>query len=178
MNNKTYKQAFFYQFKTIRGKTMTLPTGKAPLFTLKDANENPIKLSDFKGKWVVLYFYPKDNTPGCTVEALDFTALKADFAKLNAQVIGISKDSCHSHAKFIEKKNLDVLLLSDPEHKVQELYGVWQPKKFMGREFMGTVRSTFLINPKGKIVTSWSPVKAKGHAQVVLDTVKKQPITF
>jgi len=144
---------------------------KAPDFKLQDTNESDIKLSDFKGKWVVLYFYPKDNTPGCTIEAMEFSALKKDFEKLNTVVLGVSKDSCASHQKFTDKKNLTINLLSDPESRIQKLYGVWQKKKFMGREFMGTVRTTFLINPKGDIEKIWNNVKAKGHAQAVLDTL-------
>lgn len=146
--------------------------GKAPEFTLLDANEQSVSLKDFKGKFVVLYFYPKDNTPGCTIEALDFTALKEEFAKHKAVVIGLSKDSCQSHAKFTEGKNLTIILLSDDDHKVQEQYGVWAPKKFMGKEFLGTVRSTFLISPKQIILHSWSPVKVKNHAKEVLETLK------
>ncbi|MBT5017022.1 thioredoxin-dependent thiol peroxidase [Candidatus Peregrinibacteria bacterium] len=146
---------------------------KAPYFTLKNSNEFNIKLSDFIGKWVVLYFYPKDNTPGCTLEALAFTQLKQDFALQNAVILGISKDSCASHQKFTEKQNLGIELLSDPDSEVQKKYGAWRPKKFMGREFMGTVRSTVLINPKGKIIKTWDNVKAKGHAEIVLEELKK-----
>ena len=146
---------------------------KAPYFTLKNSNEFNIKLSDFIGKWVVLYFYPKENTPGCTLEALAFTQLKQDFALQNAVILGISKDSCASHQKFTEKQNLGIELLSDPDSEVQKKYGAWRPKKFMGREFMGTVRSTVLINPKGKIIKTWDNVKAKGHAEIVLEELKK-----
>ena len=146
---------------------------KAPYFTLKNSNEFNIKLSDFIGKWVVLYFYPKDNTPGCTLEALAFTQLKQDFALQNAVILGISKDSCASHQKFTEKQTLGIELLSDPDSEVQKKYGAWRPKKFMGREFMGTVRSTVLINPKGKIIKTWDNVKAKGHAEIVLEELKK-----
>lgn len=145
---------------------------KAPDFTLPDTNENPIKLSDLKGKWVVLYFYPKDNTPGCTIEAIEFSAHKKDFEKSNAIVLGVSKDSCASHQKFTEKKDLTINLLSDENSRIQKLYEVWKPKKFMGREFLGTVRTTFLIDPSGKIKKIWNEVKAKGHAQAVLETLK------
>jgi thioredoxin-dependent peroxiredoxin len=147
---------------------------KAPSFTLKNSDEFNIKLSDFVGKWVVLYFYPRDNTPGCTLEALDFTRLKKDFALQNAVVLGISKDSCASHKKFTSKKDLTVELLSDPDSEVQKLYGVWRPKKMMGREFMGTVRSTVLIGPQGRIIRIWDKVKAKGHAEEVLEELKQQ----
>lgn len=146
---------------------------KAPAFSLKDNTEKIHKLSDYKGKWVVLYFYPKDNTPGCTLEAMDFSALKDKFKKKKAVILGVSKDSCESHQKFIDKKRLTITLLSDPDHKVQEKYGVWRPKKFMGREFLGTVRSTFLIDPNGKIQKIWDNVRTKGHAQAVLDALSE-----
>jgi peroxiredoxin Q/BCP len=146
---------------------------KAKPFTLLDAQEQQHALTDYKDKWVVLYFYPKDNTPGCTLEAMEFTALANDFKKLDAAVIGVSTDSCASHQRFIEKKNLDVVLLSDPGHEVAELYGSWAPKKFMGREFLGVVRSTILIDPLGIIAAHWPKVKAKGHAQEVLEKIKE-----
>lgn len=145
---------------------------KAPDFTLPDTNKNPIKLSDFQGEWIVLYFYPRDNTPGCTIEAMDFSALKKDFKKLNTIVFGVSKDSCASHQKFTEKKDLTINLLSDENSRIQKLYDVWKPKKMMGREFLGTVRTTFLINPQGAIEKIWNKVKSKGHAEAVLETLK------
>ncbi len=141
---------------------------KAPDFTLQDTNESEIKLSDFKGKWVVLYFYPKDMTPGCTIEAMEFSLHKNEFEKLNAIVLGVSKDSCASHQKFTDKKELTINLLSDPDSRIQKLYDVWKPKKFMGREFLGTVRTTFLISPDQTIKKIWNEVKAKGHAEAVL----------
>jgi peroxiredoxin Q/BCP len=141
---------------------------KAPDFTLTDTNESDIKLSDFKGKWVILYFYPKDMTPGCTIEAMEFSALKKEFEKLNAVVLGVSKDSCASHQKFTDKKELTINLLSDPDSRIQKLYEVWKPKKFMGREFLGTVRTTFLISPDQTIKKIWNEVKARGHAEAVL----------
>lgn len=143
----------------------------APNFTLQDAEERTLSLADFKGKYVVLYFYPKDNTPGCTLEALDFSRLEKEFKKKNAVVIGISKDSCQSHKKFLDKHDLTVILLSDPDSEIQKKYGVWRPKKFMGKEFLGTVRSTFLIDPSGKIVHIWDPVSVKGHAEEVLGRI-------
>ena len=136
-------------------------------FCLADETGNEHCLENFKGKWVVLYFYPKDNTSGCTLEAIDFTSALTDFDKLNTTVIGVSPDSTKSHQNFIEKHNLKVKLLSDPEHKTLEEYGAWQKKKLYGREFMGVVRSTYLINPQGKIEYVWPKVKVKGHVDVV-----------
>lgn len=146
---------------------------KAPAFSLMDANEKTVELSDFKGDWLVLYFYPKDNTPGCTIEANEFTGLKGEFEKLGCVILGISKDSCKSHQKFIESQHLNIHLLSDPDSKMQKDYGVWRPKKFMGREFLGTVRSTFLLDPDGVVRKVWDNVKARGHAEVVLGELKR-----
>ena len=140
----------------------------APEFTLNDSVSRPVSLSDFAGRWVVLYFYPKDNTGGCTKEAQEFSALLSEFQKRNASVIGISPNSEASHARFIEKHGLTVELLSDPDKKVCNLYGVWQKKKMAGREYMGAVRTTFLIDPNGKIVRVWEKVRVSGHADEVL----------
>ena len=140
-------------------------------FCLLDANEKKVCLKGFKRKWIVLYFYPKDNTPGCTLEAMDFSELKNEFHEKNAVILGVSKDTCASHQKFIDSKNLTITLLSDPNAEVQKLYKIWRPKKFMGREFLGTIRSTFLINPDGIIEKKWDPVKVKGHAKEVLDSI-------
>lgn len=145
----------------------------APDFKLLNQDEKTISLKDYKGQWLVFYFYPKDSTPGCTLEAIDFTALAKDIAKLNATVIGMSKDSCASHRKFIEKQKLGITLLSDPDHKIIEAYGSWAKKKFMGKEFMGIVRSTFIIDPKGKLAHIWPEVSAKGHAEEVLTKLKE-----
>ncbi len=145
---------------------------KAPEFCLPDANEKTHCLKDFSGKWIVLYFYPKDNTSGCTKEAVGFTESRKQFEELNAVIIGISPDSPKSHAKFIDKHNLSILLLSDPEHKVLKEYGVWQKKKMYGREYMGVVRSTFIITPDGKIAAIWRKVKVKGHIDEVLEKFK------
>ena len=139
----------------------------APDFVVKNQGEENVRLSDFKGRWVVLYFYPKDNTPGCTIEANDFTKFLKDFQKLNAVILGASPDSCQSHAKFVAGQKLKITLLSDPERKVLEAYGVWQQKQFLGKKFMGVVRSTFLIDPDGKIAYAWKAVKADGHAKTV-----------
>ncbi len=146
----------------------------APPFQLANQSEEIITLSDFQGQWLILYFYPKDNTPGCTTEAVDFTALLPEFTKLSATVVGISPDSIPSHSKFVSKKNLHITLLSDPDHHVAEAYGVWQLKKFMGREYMGIVRSTFAISPQGNIAFIWTSVKVKDHAAAVLEWLKQK----
>ena len=145
----------------------------APDFELMDSAGNLVRLSNYLGKKIVIYFYPKDETPGCTIEAIDFSKLNEEFAKQNAIVFGISKDSCESHALFSKKQNLSVILLSDPESEVQKKYGVWKPIKFMGREFLGTKRTTFLINENGKIIKNWDSVNPVGHAKAVLEEVKK-----
>ena len=146
---------------------------KAPDFCLPDENGKEICLHDFKEKWIVLYFYPKDNTTGCTKEAKDFTEYIEEFEKLNAVVIGISPDSMQSHKKFREKHGLKVLLLSDENKEVLKKYGVWQLKKMYGREYYGVVRSTFLINGEGNIVHEWRRVKVKGHVEEVLKKLKE-----
>lgn len=140
----------------------------APDFTLENAQGEPVNLASFAGKKVVLYFYPKDDTPGCTLEAIEFSRAGEDFAARNAVVIGISKDSCASHAKFASKHDLSVTLLSDPDAQVMELYGVWQEKQFMGKRFMGAVRTTYLIDEAGQVAARWDNVKVKGHVQEVL----------
>jgi len=142
----------------------------APVFCLQSSEGEEICLEDYKGKWVVLYFYPKDGTKGCTLEAIDFTLNKEEFEKMGASIIGISPDSVESHTKFIDKNELGITLLSDVDHGVLEKYGVWQLKKMYGREYFGVVRSTFLIDPMGKIAYEWRKVKVKGH----VDNVKKK----
>lgn len=139
----------------------------APDFCLPDKDNKEVCLKDFKGKYVIVYFYPKDNTPGCTTEAIGFTGILPELQKLNADVIGISADSPESHAKFIEKKNLKVTLLSDQEKIVIKSYGKWGKKSFRGKEYLGVTRSTFLINPEGKIVHIWPKVSVKGHTEEV-----------
>jgi len=146
---------------------------KAPAFTLPDAEKKKHSLKDFSGSWLILYFYPKDNTPGCTIEAVDFTCKASDFKKRGAEVIGISPDSSESHGKFITKQNLDITLLSDIDKKVCEKYGVWQLKKMMGKEYMGVVRTTYLIDPTGKIVHVWPKVKVKGHVDAVIEKLEE-----
>jgi peroxiredoxin Q/BCP len=146
----------------------------APTFQLANQAEEIINLSDFRGQWLILYFYPKDNTPGCTTEAVDFTSLHTEFTKLGATIVGVSPDSAASHSKFITKKDLQITLLSDPDHQVAEAYGVWQLKKFMGKEYMGIVRSTFAIDPQGNVALIWPQVKVKEHAAAVLEWLKQK----
>jgi len=136
-------------------------------FCLPNQDEEEICLRDIRGRWIVLYFYPKDNTPGCTTEACDFTSLLPDFDGLGAIVLGVSPDSPKRHRNFIEKRDLKITLLSDEERELCKALGVWQLKKFMGRESMGVVRSTFIIDPDGAIVAKWSKVRVKGHADDV-----------
>ncbi len=146
---------------------------QAPAFALKNQDDKEVKIEDFRGKWVVLYFYPKDNTSGCTLEAKDFTCMVGEFEKLDAVILGVSPDSISSHQKFIAKQELNLDLLSDPDKVVLEAYGAWRMKKNYGREYMGVVRSTFLIDPKGIIRQVWDNVRAKGHAEKVLQTLKE-----
>lgn len=153
---------------------MTLEVGqKAPEFATPNQRGEISKLADFAGQWLVLYFYPKDNTPGCSTEAIDFTALSPQFQQLNAVILGVSPDSEKSHCRFIEKHNLTIQLLSDPEHQLAEIYQVWGLKKFMGKEYMGIRRSTFLIDPQGNIAYIWSNVKVKAHAEAVLKKLEE-----
>ena len=144
----------------------------APLFTLKSTSKFEYSLKDSLGKFVVIYFYPKDDTPGCTIETNDFNKLLPKFKKLNCEVLGISQDSIESHNKFRKKYNIKFDLLSDIELKVLKKYKVWAKKKFMGREFMGILRTSFLIDPEGKILKIWENVKVKDHANEVLETLK------
>ena len=141
--------------------------GNAPTFTLKDQNGESVSLSDFKGSWVVLYFYPKDDTPGCTVEACEFTDWLSEFEGLNAVVLGCSPDPAEKHRKFIAKHDLGVRLLSDPDHEVMGAYGAWGEKTMYGRVSLGVIRSTVLIDPDGRVAHHWKKVKAKGHAEKV-----------
>ena len=145
----------------------------APQFTAPNRDGDQLSLQDFNGQWLALYFYPKDNTPGCTTEAIEFSTKLPEFQLLNAQIIGISTDSIASHGKFIDKYQLGIILLSDPEHEIAEQYGVWQLKKFMGKEYLGMVRSTFIIDPTGNIAHIWSNVRVKNHADNVLTELKK-----
>lgn len=147
---------------------------KAPDFALPDQNEKIHKLSDYSGQWIVLYFYPKDDTSGCTTEACDFRDARdalADYG--NALVIGISKDTVKSHKKFADKHKLNFTLLSDPEHETIEAFGAWGPKKFMGREFLGIRRNTYIISPEGDIVKEYENVTPKTHVGLLLKDLKE-----
>ncbi|HVT00687.1 MAG TPA: thioredoxin-dependent thiol peroxidase [Patescibacteria group bacterium] len=141
---------------------------KAPNFELEDQNGQVHRLSDYKNKWLVVYFYPRDDTPGCTKEACSFRDSSAEFKKLGVEVVGISKDNVRSHKKFETKFDLNFTLLADPEHKVIDAYGAWGRKKFMGREFDGTLRNTYLINPDGEIVKTYEKVNPLTHSGQIL----------
>ena len=146
---------------------------KAPDIELLDQNENELSLDEFLGQWVILYFYPKDNTSGCTKEAKDFTASMNEIEEMGAKVIGVSPDSCQSHAKFVKKHDLKLRLLSDPDHQALEDYDVWKLKKMYGREYKGVERSTFLIDPEGIVRKVWRKVRVKGHVDEVKKTLKE-----
>ncbi|MBR8830527.1 MAG: putative peroxiredoxin bcp [Chroococcopsis gigantea SAG 12.99] len=141
----------------------------APGFSAPDQEENLVSSADFASRWLVLYFYPKDDTPGCTTEAKDFSSYYQQFKDLSGSILGVSPDSTKSHCRFIEKHDLSIQLLSDPDHIIAEAYKVWGLKKFMGKEYMGIIRSTFLIDTGGKIACIWPNVKTKGHAETVLN---------
>ncbi|MCA9757633.1 MAG: thioredoxin-dependent thiol peroxidase [Candidatus Eisenbacteria bacterium] len=146
---------------------------KAPAFTLQNQDGEKVALTGLAGSWVVLYFYPKDDTPGCTIEACDFTSGLAGFQELDAVVLGCSPDSPESHQKFIEKYDLEITLLSDPKHTVMEKYGAWGEKTLYGKKSLGVLRSTVLIDPSGKVAHHWKSVKAQGHAAKVAETLAK-----
>ena len=145
---------------------------KAINFTLPSTSKNNYTLKNSLGKYVVIYFYPKDDTPGCTIETNDFNKLLIKFKKLECEIYGISKDSLKSHDKFRDKYKIKFDLLADEEIKVLKKYKVWGKKNFMGREYMGINRTTFLIDKKGKIIKIWKNVKVKDHAKEVLETLK------
>ncbi len=154
---------------------MSMPTvgKKAPAWSLPDQEGKEHSLSDYSGQWVVLYFYPKDDTPGCTKEACAFRDNLPKFKKVKAAVFGVSADSVKKHAKFAEKFSLPFTLLADEDKTLVEAYGVWAKKKFMGREYMGILRTTFLINPEGKIAKVYEQVKPETHAEEVLADLKE-----
>lgn len=141
-------------------------------FKLPDQNGKVHRLSDYIGKWVVLYFYPKDNTPGCTKESCNFRDSINKFKKLNVQILGVSKDSVDSHKKFADKFSLNFPILSDPEHKVIGMYKSWGKKKFMGREFEGTIRNTYLIDPKGNVKKFYEKVNPLTNALEILKDIQ------
>ena len=145
---------------------------KAPDFSLENAANQSVSLSDSRGKLTVLYFYPKDDTKGCTQQAIDFTADAPAFKKSGAVIIGVSPDNAKSHQKFIDKHDLGIELLADDTKEVVQNYGVWVEKSMYGRKYMGVERTTFLIDTKGKIIRVWRKVKVKGHVEEVLDAVK------
>ncbi|WP_102347629.1 thioredoxin-dependent thiol peroxidase [Bacillus sp. Marseille-P3661] len=153
---------------------MTIEVGqKAPEFSLEASNGEIVKLADFRGKFVVLYFYPKDMTPGCTTEACDFRDQHANFADINAVILGVSPDPLNRHQKFIEKHELPFLLLADVNNEAAEAYGVWKLKKNFGKEYMGIERSTFIIDQDGNLVKEWRKVKVKGHVEEALQYIKE-----
>ena len=141
---------------------------KASNFELPDQDGKMHSLAGYKGRWLIVYFYPRDDTPGCTKEACSFRDASADFKKLGVAVVGISKDTIVSHKKFEQKHKLNFTLLADPEHKVIEAYGAWGKKKFMGREYDGTLRNTYLVNPKGEIVRTYKKVNPLTHSSQIL----------
>jgi len=150
------------------------PGDVAPAFSMPGSGDSgTLSLTDYAGKYLVLYFYPKDNTPGCTTEAIDFTAQKQAFAKLNADIIGVSRDSVKKHDNFIAKKELGIILGADVEGSVTENYGVWVEKSMYGKTYMGIQRATFLIGPDGKIVEVWPKVRVKGHVDAVLESLRE-----
>ena len=146
---------------------------KAPEFCLANQDDVEICLRDLIGKWIVLYFYPRDNTPGCTTEACDFTEALPDFSQLDAIILGVSADSTKKHRNFIEKKNLGITLLSDESTDMMQEYGVWQLKKNYGKEYMGIVRTTLIINPEGIVKSLWEKVRVKGHVEAVKEELKR-----
>ncbi|NQT25442.1 thioredoxin-dependent thiol peroxidase [candidate division KSB1 bacterium] len=153
---------------------MAVETGKpAPEFCLPNSDGQSVCLKDLIGQWIVLYFYPKDNTSGCTLEAIAFTQQIQAFTDVRTIVLGVSPDSQKSHCNFRDKHDLKVTLLSDPEKEVLQLYGVWVKKSMYGREYMGVERSTFLIDPNGVIAAVWKKVKVKGHVEAVLQALKE-----
>jgi thioredoxin-dependent peroxiredoxin len=141
---------------------------KAPSFHLESDSGEHVRLADFKGKWLALYFYPRDNTPGCTREAQDFTKAAARLKKLGAEVVGVSKDSAKSHAGFKDKIGIGFTLLSDPDLEAHKAYGAWGTKTMYGKKTEGVIRSTFLVSPDGKIAKAWKSVKVDGHVDKVL----------
>ena len=146
---------------------------KAPNFDLPNQDGKNVKLGDFAGKWLVVYFYPRADTPGCTVEAIEFTELKKDFGKNGASILGVSPDNEKKHCKFIDKHKLEIELLADESSTMLSDYGVWQEKSMYGKTYMGVVRTTYLIDPERSVAEAWTKVKARGHAEIVLERLKE-----
>jgi len=146
---------------------------KAPAFNLPSSTGDKVALKDLAGRWVVLYFYPKDNTPGCTTEARDFQANLAKLKRLGAVVLGVSKDSVESHCKFSDKQGLKFPLLSDPDAMVIDKYGAWGEKNMYGKKRMGIIRSTVVIGPDGRVKKMWPKVRVKGHVDDVIETLRE-----
>lgn len=149
------------------------PGQPAPAFTLKDQDGKTHKLSDYRGRWVVLYFYPRDNTPGCTIQACGFRDNHSKLEKLNAVVLGVSPDDEKAHQKFVEKRKLSFPLLVDPDQAIATKYGAWREKKLFAKKYMGIVRTTYLIDPQGKVARRWDKVKVAGHVADVIKTISK-----
>lgn len=145
----------------------------APAFTLKDQDGKTHKLSGYRGQWVVLYFYPRDNTPGCTIQACGFRDNHSKLEKLNAVVLGVSPDDEKAHQKFVEKRKLSFPLLVDPDQAVALKYGAWREKKLFAKKYMGIVRTTYLIDPQGKVARRWDKVKVAGHVAEVVAAISK-----
>ena len=153
---------------------MALSVGdKAPNFSMPSDNDGTASLSDYKDRFLVLYFYPKDDTPGCTKEAIGFSQMKGEFDKFGADILGISKDTATKHDKFIAKHGLSVRLGSDEDGKMIETYGVWVEKNMYGKKYMGIERATYLIDPDGKILEIWRKVRVKNHVEAVLTALKQ-----
>ena len=152
---------------------MIKENSKAPNFKLPSSNNKNFEINKSFDQYLVIYFYPRDNTPGCTSEAKDFTKLYKEFKKLNCEIFGISKDSIESHKKFISKFKIPFQLLSDEKIVALKKYGAWGEKSMYGKKFMGIKRTTVLINPKGKIIKIWNNVKVKDHAKEVLSCLKE-----
>jgi peroxiredoxin Q/BCP len=151
----------------------TLIGKKAPPFALPNQDGKKLSLKDLAGQWVVLYFYPRDDTPGCTTEACDFTSMFSDFRGLEATILGVSPDSPESHRRFVDKHGLKVTLLSDADHALMQKYGAWGLKKNYGKEYEGVIRSTVVIDPDGKVAHHWPNVKAAGHAAKVKERLRE-----
>jgi len=152
---------------------MIIAGRKAPSLRLEDAEGRKVSLADFSGRWVILYFYPRDDTPGCTTEACDFSSQVEDFSGANAVVVGVSPDDRESHAKFIARHGLRVRLLSDPGREAMKAYGAWGKKTMYGKTTEGVIRSTVIIDPEGKVAHHWPRVQAKGHAEAVLSKLRE-----